>query len=545
MTRASPAAVPESVLVLTPLKNAARFAETYFDNLAALTYPAGRLSLGLLESDSDDDTHDRFAARLPALAGHFAAARIWRHDFGWRMPPGLPRWHSALQLPRRRILAKARNHLLFRALDDQDWVLWLDADVIAYPPDLIERLLAAGRDIVHPHCVRQPGGPTFDLNAWRDHGRAVMQDLRDGPDLVRLDAVGGTVLLVRADRHRDGLVFPSFPYGAAHRAARRPGPFGAGIEGEIETEGLGLMALDMGAQPWGMPKLEVFHAEDPPPGMLRQPVRRLGCLFEIETESADLHAALTELALPAAQPGPIRHREIIRVQSAGGAFRFDDGGREDFEFDLTTLLNRLNRRIAATTHATLPGYGLVTAACLWHGDAHVLILGEGGAGKSCLAMQLLLDGMAVTGDATVLVGEGLAIPWPHPFSLSEDSVALLPGLAADARFRDHLERPHAGWRLSLTPHGFGRPWRIAPAPIAAVFDLDPNFGGLNRLRPCATTAMMQRLLARAEPPAGLRGRWLADLAASLAGAACHVLQAGDPVGAAAAVMAVLADLPRR
>ena len=32
-------------------------------------------------------------------------------------------------------------------------------------------------------------------------------------DLVELDAVGGTVLFIRADVHRDGLVFPPFPYG--------------------------------------------------------------------------------------------------------------------------------------------------------------------------------------------------------------------------------------------------------------------------------------------------------------------------------------------
>lgn len=533
------AAAPDSVLILTPLKNAARFAEGYFDGLAALTYPAARLSLGLLESDSDDDTHVRFATRLTALSGHFAAAQIWRRDFGWHMPPGLPRWHHAMQLPRRKVLAKARNHLLFRALDDQDWVLWLDVDVVFYPPDLIERLLAAGRDIVQPHCVQQPGGPTFDRNAWREHGRVRMEDVRDGPDLVRLDAVGGTVLLVRADRHRDGLVFPCFPYGAPHPAVRRPGPF-PGIEGEIETEGLGLMALDMGAQAWGMPRLEVLHAEDPPSGLLRQPLRRLGCLFEIDTDDPALHAALDTRALPAEQPGPILHRENIRVLTEEGRFRIDSGGAEDVEFDLAALLNRLDRRMAAATRATLPRHGYVNAACLWHGDAHVLILGGARSGKSCLAVQLLLDGMPVTGDAAVLLGDGQAIPWPLAFGLGEESVALLPGLVADARFQTLVERPRAGWRVQVTPHSFGRRWRIAPAPVAAVFDLDPNFGGQNRVRPCGLSDMLRRILARAEPPADARGAWLANLSSVLAGAACHVLQLGDPEGAAAAVMSVLA-----
>jgi glycosyltransferase involved in cell wall biosynthesis len=250
-----------TVLILTPVKNAAAFLDSYFAGLARLTYPASSLSLGLLEGDSDDGTFERFEEGLRRRCGDYADARIWRKNFGFSIPAGFPRWAYAFQLPRRKILAKARNHLLFRALDDQDWVLWLDVDVIDYPPDLIERLMATGRDIVHPHCVKRYGGPTFDLNAWSRHGQVHMEDLRGGSDLVRLDAVGGTVLLVRADIHRDGLVFPCFPYGAANPAVRRPGPF-APIEGELETEGLGIMALDMGYQCWGMPHLEVLHAPE-------------------------------------------------------------------------------------------------------------------------------------------------------------------------------------------------------------------------------------------------------------------------------------------
>jgi peptide chain release factor subunit 1 len=248
----------QTVLILTPVKNATGFLDTYFAGLDKLTYPASSISLGFLESDSDDGTFERIQELLGPLGCRYASVEIWQKDFNFRIPHGLPRWTDAFQMPRRKILAKARNHLLFRALKDQDWVLWLDVDVIDYPADLIERLIAAERDIVHPHCVKRYGGPTFDLNAWRDHGRVHMGDLRGGPDLVRLDTVGGTVLLVRADAHRDGLTFPCFPYGAANSAVRRPGPLH--LSGELETEGFGIMAMDMGYQCWGMPNLEVLHA---------------------------------------------------------------------------------------------------------------------------------------------------------------------------------------------------------------------------------------------------------------------------------------------
>lgn len=251
-----------TILILTPMKDAGRHLEGYFAGLARLDYPRSLISLGFLEGDSADDTADQVERKLGDLRRTFAGAALWRKHFGVQMPPGTPRWEYAYQLPRRKALARARNHLLFHALQDQEWVLWLDVDVIDFPADLIQRLLGAERDIVHPHCVRERGGETYDLNAWRAHGSLAMGDLRGGPDLVRLDAVGGTALLVRADVHRDGLIFPPFPYGGGNPAIRSPHPLGPGVRGEIETEGLGIMAIDMGYQCWGMPNLEVVHARD-------------------------------------------------------------------------------------------------------------------------------------------------------------------------------------------------------------------------------------------------------------------------------------------
>jgi hypothetical protein len=140
-------------------------------------------------------------------------------------------------------------------------VLWLDVDVVEYPPDLVERLLATGKDIVQPHCVLDRGGPTFDLNGWRDHGRLHLDDLRAEGELVELDAVGATVLLVRADVHREGLIYPPYLYGRANSRARtgRHGGVAGRLDGEVETEALGIMAADMGYRCWGMPHFEVIH----------------------------------------------------------------------------------------------------------------------------------------------------------------------------------------------------------------------------------------------------------------------------------------------
>jgi FkbM family methyltransferase len=246
------------ILILTPMKDAVEFLDGYFQGLSQLTYPAELISVGILEGDSTDGTYSDLQRRLPQLNEQFRRVRTWKKDFGFRIPPGRDRSAGELQSIRRSVLARSRNHLLARALDDEDWVLWLDVDVIEYPPDIVERLLATGKRILQPHCVLEYGKKTYDLNAWRDHGLLHMDKMRKEGSVVPLHAVGGTMLLVHADIHRDGLVYPTFYYGLQNPLAR-PG------QGEIETEGLGIMAKDMGHQCWGLPNLEIKHHSYLPP----------------------------------------------------------------------------------------------------------------------------------------------------------------------------------------------------------------------------------------------------------------------------------------
>jgi Anp1 len=248
-----------TVLILTPMKDASCYLEHYFVGLQRLSYPHDLLALRILEGDSHDDTFAKLQDEVLKSCVDFRRKELFKLDFGQVIPRGVPRYHFAYQEARRAVLARARNHLLFRALRDEQWVLWIDADVIEYPVDIVQRLIALDSDIVHPHCVLEYGGKSFDRNAWCDNGRLHMEDLR-GSGRVRLDSVGGTMLLVRADRHRDGLIFPPFFYGGQSRWIRSPHPERGTKLGEIETEGLGVMAKDMGIECWGLPDLEILHA---------------------------------------------------------------------------------------------------------------------------------------------------------------------------------------------------------------------------------------------------------------------------------------------
>lgn len=253
------------VLILTPVKNAEIHLPRYFALLERLEYDPAQLSAAFLEGDSSDRSFAMLNAWAEGAGRRLRRVSVLKHDFDYRLS-GL-RWDPVVQRQRREILARSRNRLL-TALDDEDWVLWLDADLVDYPPDLLARLLAAGKDIVVPHS-RFPNGRTFDLNSFRidpsrggvedprylldglfqpprGEGRLYTDAFRDEP-LAPLDSVGGTALLVRADLHREGLIFPPFGY-----------------RGYIETEGLAMMAKDMGVTPFALPDVSITHAASSP-----------------------------------------------------------------------------------------------------------------------------------------------------------------------------------------------------------------------------------------------------------------------------------------
>lgn len=119
----------------------------------------------------------------------------------------------------------------------------------------------------------------YDYNSWQDSPTAQQLAAKMGPDdillegyaematyrslmaymadgganadvgkEVELDGVGGTALLVKAEVHRDGAMFPPFSF--YHL---------------IETEGFAKMAARLGWKSWGLPNYFVSLTEPPFP----------------------------------------------------------------------------------------------------------------------------------------------------------------------------------------------------------------------------------------------------------------------------------------
>ena len=272
----------ERVLILTPL---ARFYPEYWQNLVKLTFPHELITVAFIiprNKEGNAATTALQAAIQETQSGpehdRFQSVVILRQDFD---PPlasqdEKERHKMENQATRRRSMAQARNSLLFPTIGPQtSWVLWLDSDIIETPPTLIQDLASLDKPIIVPNCFQRFYNEEkkamdirpYDYNSWRDSNAAqqlaenmgpeeillegyaemptyrtlmaMTADRSKGTDLSRiesLDGVGGTALLVKAEVHRDGAMFPPFPF--YHL---------------VETEGFAKMARRLGWESYGLP----------------------------------------------------------------------------------------------------------------------------------------------------------------------------------------------------------------------------------------------------------------------------------------------------
>jgi len=283
-TTRTPVQNRENVLVLTPM---ARFYQGYWDNLLKLSYPHELITVAFILPKTKEGNAATSALQEQIAKtqkgperGRFKSIIILRQDFDAPLPSQDEgeRHKMQNQRARRAAMSKARNSLLFTTLGPAtSWVLWLDADIIETPPDLIQDLAAHDKPIIAPNCFQRfyndekkaMDERPYDFNNWQDsptaqeiaqkmgnddillEGYAEMATYRalmaymtteDGDKGMEmpLDGVGGTALLVKADVHRDGAMFPPFAF--YHL---------------IETEGFAKMAKRLGWQATGLPNYKV------------------------------------------------------------------------------------------------------------------------------------------------------------------------------------------------------------------------------------------------------------------------------------------------
>ncbi|KAL8956377.1 MAG: hypothetical protein Q9193_006095 [Seirophora villosa] len=282
----------DRILILTPLRDAAAYLDTYFRLLSELTYLHQSIDLAFLVGDSKDGTvqvlRDEIK-RLQASSGlsRFHSATIIEKDFGDDLPQTVEERHSLqAQATRRKGIGRARNYLLYATLQPEHrWVYWRDVDIVENPATVIEDLINHNRDVIVPniffHRTSKDGNEIegrYDYNSWQEsrRGRRLRSRLSKDTilaegykeyrthrtylnwmahdnhkkrakhlhDEVALDGIGGVNILVKADVHRAGINFPCYAF-----------------ENQADTEGFAAMAKRAGYGVYGLPNYIVWHVD--------------------------------------------------------------------------------------------------------------------------------------------------------------------------------------------------------------------------------------------------------------------------------------------
>lgn len=276
--------VDDHVLILTPM---AQFRQEYWDNLLSLSFDKSQTDLGFIipRTRQGDDALKLLQRALNGSpeAAQFNKITILRQDQDSLYSQREQDRHAfKLQKVRRSLMAQARNSLLITTLGPQvNWVLWLDSDIVESPATLLEDMMGIDKPVLAANCFQKykVGEETksrpYDFNNWAesDEGLKLAQELPEDEiilegysemptyralmgyfyntlsekkfTVVPLDGVGGTCLLVKAEVHRDGANFPTFPF---HHL--------------IETEGFAHMAKKLGYEVCGLPNYLVYHVNE-------------------------------------------------------------------------------------------------------------------------------------------------------------------------------------------------------------------------------------------------------------------------------------------
>jgi len=276
----------EEVLILTPMS---KFSPQYWSNLNQLTYDHALISLGFIvpRNEDGDAALKQLETAIKSLKSsnqlNYKKITILRQDTDSLHSQEEKERHALkVQKERRGMMALARNSLVFTCLSPTtSWVLWLDADIVETPPTLLQDLIKHNKPVVSANVYqrytdenRESQIRPYDFNNWVEseeglelakslpqddiivEGYAEMATYRplmahfydanaDKHTEMSLDGVGGGAVMVKADVHRDGAMFPSFPF--YHL---------------IETEGFAKMAKRLGYEVIGLPNYLVYHRNE-------------------------------------------------------------------------------------------------------------------------------------------------------------------------------------------------------------------------------------------------------------------------------------------
>lgn len=267
----------KSVIILT-LFHSSDYIDSFFTLINNFTYPKSLTSIGILEGDSEDyaETMKKLNTNIDRNKLLYKRISLVHKNANMKLTQANRR-SPGIQLYRRKKLAELRNYLLKETLSNEKYVLWIDSDVIISPHNnIIELMMSVNKDVVVPNCLLDTANDArYDANTWILTPEVIKYISKKGKNYflvnpyknypitwiktiyeyrdankpllyqIEVDAVGGTMILVKSKVFHSGVVFPEDLFDHC-----------------VETEGFGRMAKKNGFELIGLPNLIIYHAHN-------------------------------------------------------------------------------------------------------------------------------------------------------------------------------------------------------------------------------------------------------------------------------------------
>lgn len=276
------------------------------------------------------------------------------------------------------------------------------------------------------------------------------------------------------------------------------------------------------------------------PPFLEHPYRVLGREVRLRCDVPLLAERIADIAvapdegLPAGEPIEL---DILRGEEF---FEIRHGGRLCFQhFDPDAVIVELEALVTHLAAESMEGWLRLHAGCALIDGRRALFTGDKSSGKTTFLLHQLLTGGNVLCDENVMVKKGRLLPLPRKFHLRDGSFSLLPGLEKmKGRFRSYTYQEIGTFRF-LDPGDIGRDWKTGEGSAAAVFFIEPNFGGPSSVEGMGKIDMVRHLLFQTVNLGEKPGAHIGELTSFVGAIEAYRLRLGDLDGAADAVLAAL------
>lgn len=164
------------------------------------------------------------------------------------------------------------------------------------------------------------------------------------------------------------------------------------------------------------------------------------------------------------------------------------------------VLTAMHRVILADLVEGEPGAPFLHGATVMIGGRRVLLVGHKGAGKSTLALHLVLAGHDVEGDEHLVVRDSEVVARPRTLRVKEGSLRLVAAVPEQVWEAPRVHNWDGSIIRAISPEVGGRPWVIRPGRLDAMVFLVANHGGRSAARPIPGKDAFGRLMGEVMLP---------------------------------------------